>query len=126
MDPVSQDAAAQAMRDGLTRFDGGRGWSDLNLKINLAKDWEAQLDAAPVGTGYPDWHKAVVLSKGDTQATIGFVNGQAGVLNAGDAAMPKRGVGGRAFDFLEPGKVIIVKQTAGAIITTTTAASRRS
>ena len=30
MDPVSQDAAAQALRDGLARFDGGRGWPDLN------------------------------------------------------------------------------------------------
>src|SRR4029079_8822370 len=28
MNPVMQDAAAQALRDGLTRFDGGRGWSD--------------------------------------------------------------------------------------------------
>jgi penicillin-binding protein 1A len=114
MDPVSQDAAAQALRDGLTRFDGGRGWSDLNMKIDMGKNWAAQLDMAPVGTGYPDWRKAVVLNKGDMQATIGFANGTTGVLNAGDAAMPKRGVGGRAFDFLEPGKVIIVKQTNGA------------
>src|SRR5689334_14273807 len=113
MNPVMQDAAAQALRDGLTRFDGGRGWSDLNMKIDLAKKWAAQLDMAAVGTGYPDWRKAVVLSKNDAQATIGFANGTTGVLNAGDAAMPKRGVGGRAFDFLEPGKVIIVKPIAG-------------
>src|SRR5690242_15678102 len=26
MDPVMQDASAQALRDGLTKFDGGRGW----------------------------------------------------------------------------------------------------
>jgi penicillin-binding protein 1A len=114
MDPVSQDAAAQALRDGLARFDGGRGWSDLNMKIDMGKNWAAQLDMAPVGTGYPDWRKAVVLNKGDAQATIGFANGTTGVLNAGDAAMPKRGVGGRAFDFLEPGKVIIVKPINGA------------
>ena len=114
MDPVTQDAAAQAMRDGLTRFDGGRGWSDLGLKVDLAKDWAARLDATPVGTGYPDWRKAVVLNKGDAQANIGFANGTTGVLNAGDAAMAKRGVGGRAFDFLEPGMVIIVKQIGGS------------
>ena len=114
MDPVMQDAAAQALRDGLTRFDGGRGWSDLGMKIDLGKNWAARLDMTPVGTGYPDWRKAVVLGKGDGQATVGFSNGTTGVLNAGDAAMPKRGVGGRAFDFLEPGMVIIVKQTAGA------------
>jgi penicillin-binding protein 1A len=114
MDPVMQDAAAQALRDGLTRFDGGRGWTDLNMKIDLAKgDWAGQLDRAPVGTGYPDWLKAVVLRKGDTQASIGFANGSAGTLSAADAAMPKRGVGGKAFDYLTPGMVIIVKQVAG-------------
>src|SRR5437868_8316455 len=107
MDPGMQDGAAQALRDGLTRFDDGRGWSDLGMKIDLAKDWAARLDAAPVGTGYPDWRKAVVLNKSAAQATIGFTNGTTGVLNAGDAAAPKRGVGGRAFDFLQPGMGII-------------------
>jgi penicillin-binding protein 1A len=113
MDPVMQDASAQALRDGLVRFDGGRGWSESALKIDLGKDWGAELDSAPVGTGYADWLKAVVLQKGDTQATIGFTNGSTGTLSAADAAMPKRGVGGRAFDFLNPGMVIIVKQIAG-------------
>jgi penicillin-binding protein 1A len=113
MDPVMQDAAAQALRDGLTRFDGGRGWRDLGLKVDLTKDWAGQLDRAAVGTGYIDWLKAVVLQKGDMQAAIGFANGSTGMLSAADAAMPKRGVGGRAFDFLAPGMVIIVKQIAG-------------
>jgi penicillin-binding protein 1A len=113
MDPVMQDAAAQSLRDGLTKYDGGRGWTDLGLKIDLSKDWAGQLDRAAVGTGYADWLKAVVLQKGDAQATIGFSNGSTGGLSASDAAMPKRGVGGRAFDFLNPGMVIIVKQVAG-------------
>jgi penicillin-binding protein 1A len=113
MDPVMQDAAAQSLRDGLTKFDGGRGWTDLGLKVDLAKDWAGQLDRAAVGTGYIDWLKAVVLQKGDTQAAIGFTNGSTGTLSAADAAVPKRGVGGRAFDFLSPGMVIIVKQIAG-------------
>jgi penicillin-binding protein 1A len=113
MDPVMQDSAAQALRDGLTRFDGGRGWRDTGLSIKLGDDWAGQLDRTPVGTGYPDWLKAVVLQKGDAQATIGFSNGSTGVLSAADAAMPKRGVGGRAFDFLAPGMVIIVKQITG-------------
>jgi penicillin-binding protein 1A len=114
MDPVMQDAAAQSLRDGLTKYDGGRGWTDLGMKVDVSKDWAGQLDRAAVGTGYIDWLKAVVLQKGDTQATIGFSNGSTGTLSAGDAAMPKRGVGGRAFDFLSPGMVIIVKQIAGS------------
>src|SRR3954451_7859510 len=111
MDPKLQDAAAQSLRDGLVRFDGSRGWKDLGMTIDLTKDWAAQLDRAPVGTGYPDWFKAVVLSKGDGQASIGFTNGLTGTLPASAASMPVRGVGGAAFDSLKLGMVIIVKQT---------------
>jgi penicillin-binding protein 1A len=111
MDPKLQDAAAQSMRDGLVRFDGDRGWKDLGMTIDLTKDWAAQLDRAPVGTGYPEWFKAVVLSKADGQATVGFTNGLTGTLPASAASMPVRGVGGAAFDSLKPGMVIIVKQT---------------
>src|SRR3954454_13017006 len=113
MVPAFQDSAAQALRDGLTRFDGGRGWRDLNLSIDLAKgDWAAQLDRAPVGTGYPDWSKAVVLSKSGGQAMIGFTNGSTGFVPASGASMPVRGVGGSAFDALRPGMVVIVKEMA--------------
>ena len=111
MDPVMQDAAAQSLRDGLAKFDGGRGWRDLGQSIDLGNgDWAGQLDRAAVGTGYPDWKKAVVLSKSDGQATIGFSNGSTGSLPASAASMPVRGVGGAAFDALKPGMVIIVKQ----------------
>jgi penicillin-binding protein 1A len=113
MVPSMQDAAAQALRDGLTKFDGGRGWTDLGLSIDLAKgDWAAQLDRAPVGTGYPDWKKAVVLSKSGGAATIGFTNGSTGTLPASGASMAKRGVGGAAFGYLKPGVIIIVKESA--------------
>jgi penicillin-binding protein 1A len=110
MNPVMQDAAALALRDGLTRYDGGRGWRDPGLKVDLDKDWAGELDRTPVGVGYADWRKAAVLSKSDSVASIGFSSGSTGTLSASDAAMPKRGEGGRAFDFLRPGMVIIVKQ----------------
>ena len=110
MDPKLQDAAAQALRDGLVKFDGGRGWRDLGMTIDLSKgDWAGQLDRAPVGTGYIDWKKAVVLAKGGSEASIGFANGSTGTLPASAASMPVRGVGGSAFDALKPGMVIIVK-----------------
>src|SRR5215210_7738818 len=111
MDPKLQDAAAQALRDGLVRFDGGRGWRDTGLSVDLAKDWSGQLDRAPVGVGFPDWRKAVVLAKDGAEAKIGFANGSTGVLPASGASMPVRGVGGTAFGALRPGMVIIVKET---------------
>ena len=63
MVPEMQDAAAEALREGLAKFDGGRGWRDTGLSIEADGDWQAQLRVAALGTGFPDWRKAVVLSK---------------------------------------------------------------
>src|SRR5206468_4652909 len=98
--------------DGLVKFGGGTAWADLGLTIDLSKDWAGQLDRAVVGTGYPDWLKAVVLSKSGGAASLGFTNGSTGTLPVAGASIPVRGVGGSAFDSLKPGMVVIVKQTA--------------
>ena len=71
------------------------------MKVDRLKDWAGQLDRAPVGTGFPDWRKAVVLSKSGGQATIGFPNGSTGTLPASGRRC-QRGAGGSAFDFLSP------------------------
>jgi penicillin-binding protein 1A len=110
MDPKMQDPAADALRNGLLKFGGGSGWKDLGMTVDLSKDWAGQLDRAPVGTGFADWRKAVVLSKAGDAASIGFSNGVTATLPASGASMPVRGVGGAAFDALKPGMVIIVKQ----------------
>ena len=110
MNPVMQDAAAAALREGLATFDGGRGWRDTGLSVDVAGDWRGQLARAPLGTGFPDWRKAVVLVKSGPEATIGFADGSKGVLPASAAVQPKRGVGGAAFGYLKPGLIIIVKQ----------------
>ena len=111
MDPKMQDAAAEALREGLARFDGtGRGWVDLEKSIDISGDWSGLLDRTPIGTGFPDWRKAVVLSKDGSEARIGFSNGSTATLPRSAALMPKRGVGGTAFDYLRPGMIIIVKE----------------
>ena len=63
-----QDAAAEALREGLARFDGGRGWRDTGLSIDVDGDWQTQLDVAALGTGFPDWRKAVVSTKSAARA----------------------------------------------------------
>jgi len=111
MNPMMQDAAAEALREGLAKFDGaGRGWIDTEKSVDLSGDWAGALDRAPIGVGFTDWRKAVVLSKNAGEARIGFTNGSSGTLARSAAAMPKRGVGGVAFDYLRPGMIIIVKQ----------------
>jgi len=113
MVPLMQDAAAEALREGLAQFDGGRGWRDLEKQVDLDGDWRGELDRTPVGTGFPDWRKAAVLEKSGGVARIGFTNGSTGVLPASNASMQRRGGGGSAFDNLRPGMVIIVKLVSG-------------
>ena len=110
MVPTMQDAAAEALREGLARFDGGRGWRDTGLSVDANGDWQTQLRVAALGTGFADWKKAVVLSKSGTSARIGFADGSTGTLPEYAARMPKRGGGGTAFDNLRSGMIIIVKQ----------------
>ncbi|MEQ7873268.1 transglycosylase domain-containing protein [Sphingomonas sp. ASV193] len=113
MNPVMQDAAADALREGLATFDGGKGWRETGLTVDPTGDWRAQLSNLALGTGFPDWTKAAVLSKGGGQATIGLPDGSTGTLAASAAVQPKRGVGGAAFDYLKPGMVIVVKRMGG-------------
>ncbi|MCF2515512.1 PBP1A family penicillin-binding protein [Sphingomonas sp. G124] len=110
MVPKMQDAAADALREGLSRFDGGRGWRDTGLSIDVGSDWQTQLRVAALGTGFPDWKKAVVLSKDSGSARIGLPDGSTGTLPASAAVQPVRGAGGTAFNALRPGMIIIVKQ----------------
>ncbi|ARS27992.1 penicillin-binding protein 1A [Sphingomonas sp. KC8] len=114
IDPNVQQAAETALRDGLVRYDRGKGWSGPAAKIALGDGWRSRLAAAPIGTGYDDWRAAVILSKSGGSAEIGFADGSTGTLYAGAATMPKRGVGGRAFDFMAPGDVIVVKREGAA------------
>lgn len=110
IDPKVQEAAETALRDGLVRYDRGKGWSGPVTKIGLGDGWQGRLAGARVGTGYADWRAAVILSKTAGSAEIGFVDGSTGTMYAGAASMPKRGVGGQAFDFMVPGDVIVVKR----------------
>ena len=112
--PVMQRAAADALRDGLVRYERGRGWRDPGLTLDMSRDWRGQLAAAAFGAGYDNWREAVVIDKSETSATIGFRDGSTGQLPASLAAMPRRGTGQPAFDALRPGAVIAVEQEGNA------------
>ncbi|HEY1606062.1 MAG TPA: PBP1A family penicillin-binding protein [Allosphingosinicella sp.] len=113
-DGDKQQAAAQALRDGLVRYDNGHGWNDPGQSVDLGKNWAQALGDLPIGTGYSDWRAAVVLSRAGNEAAIGFADGSRGILPASLAAMPKRGTATAAFNFLTPGKVIVVKSAGAA------------
>jgi penicillin-binding protein 1A len=110
-DPAMQRSAETALRDGLRRYESGRGWRDPGLTIDVSGDWRSQLAIAPLGPGA--WRAAVVLSKEGGSATLGFTDGSTGTMPAALASMPRRGTGGSAFDALRPGAVIAVEAEGG-------------
>ena len=113
LDSKMQEAAATALRNGLARYDGPRGWSGPITTIDPGEGWARRLAVSNVGTGFDDWIAAVVLDKAAGAATIGFADGTTDRLGAGGAMMPKRGIGGAAFDYLKSGDVIVVKRVDG-------------
>jgi len=108
LDPVTQKAAEQALRDGLVRFEAAAGWRGRSGHIDVDASWPAKLSAAKIETGYANWRDAVILEKDAASATLGFEDGSKSQLFPWGAAAPKRGIGGRAFDFLKPGDIVIV------------------
>ncbi|WCT72930.1 PBP1A family penicillin-binding protein [Sphingomonas naphthae] len=115
-DPKVQKAAEQALRDGLVRYEAGRGWPGAIDTVDVSQGWRKGLNSKIVAVGYPDWLGAVVISKDRTRAELGFQNGTTGDLFPWGANGPRRGIGGRAYDFLKPGDIIAVKKEGNAYV----------
>ena len=113
LDPVQQSYAENALRDGLLRYDRGKGWNGPIKTLSAAGNWAQTLSSSNLGVGYPDWQVAIVISKNDGAAQIGFANGKTGVLPAWGAVQPRRGTAQTAFSVLKPGDVIAVKAEGG-------------
>jgi penicillin-binding protein 1A len=108
LDPRLQAYAQRALRDGLLRYDRGRGWSGPIGEAEIGSSWLQALLARNVGVDYDDWRAAIVIDRDDAGATIGFDDGTTGRMAASAAAMPVRGKGGRAFDAIERGDILAV------------------
>ncbi|KKI20119.1 penicillin-binding protein 1A [Sphingomonas sp. Ag1] len=114
MDRGVQEAAAQALRDGLLRYDRGRGFSGPLRKVEIKGDrWQSALLNTNVTLDYNDWRPAIIISRDASAARIGFANGTEGVLPRAAAQMPVRGQATPAFGTLEPGDIIAVAPQGG-------------
>ena len=107
-DPVIQDSTATALRNGLLRFDAGKGWSGPVGKINIANGWQRELAASNVGVDYAEWKAAVVIAKEGGAAQIGFADGTIGSLPASSAQLGYRKQGVPAFTAMQPGDLVVV------------------
>ena len=113
-DPVVQDNVSTALRNGLLRFDAGRGWSGPIAHLDIDKGWERELAASYIDVDYAGWRVAVVISRSSSDAQIGFADGSTGTLPAGSAQLPYRKSGGPAFPAMKPGDLIVVARNGSS------------
>jgi penicillin-binding protein 1A len=77
-----QDAARDALRRGLLRYHGGRGWSGSIATIDVSEgNWASQLASSYLSISYEDWRVGVVTQRSGGSATIGFSNGDEAPLS---------------------------------------------
>jgi penicillin-binding protein 1A len=109
LDTRLQDLAAQALRDGLLRYDAGRGWGGPIRHVVIEDErWQQALLNTNVGLDYKDWRPAIVTAKDAAGAGLGFADGETGTLPRSGAQMPVRGRGGTAFGALRVGDIVAV------------------
>ena len=104
LDMPMQRAVRDALRAGLLRYHGNRGWTGPVATIKLDPDgWRSQLALIGKSITYKDWRVGVVLQRNGGSATIGFSDGETGSLvdvpdplKAGDVIVAAP-VGGGAF-----------------------------
>lgn len=114
LDPRLQAYAQRALRDGLLRFDRGRGWSGPLGKIEFEGDgWYSTFASKNIGVDYDNWRAAVVIARDSRSAQLGFNDGDTGTMSASAAAMPIRGKGGHAFDAIKVGDIVAVAPEGG-------------
>ena len=109
LDTRLQDLAAQALRDGLIRYESGRGWSGPLRHVELDGDnWQQPLLNTNIALDYQDWRAGIVVAREGDAWRLGFANGATGLLPRWAAQTPKRGTATPAFGTLKPGDIIAV------------------
>ncbi len=81
MNPAYQEYAAQALRDGLLRYQAGKGWKAPIATIPMdGGKWRSRLVSSNISIDYSNWQIAVALARRGGNADIGFSSGATGTL----------------------------------------------
>ena len=88
LDPQLQKATQDALRAGLMRYGGGRGFVKPIAHVELDRDkWQGQLAGTGLSISYLDWRVGLVIGKQGGNVTIGFGDGSKGALIGAPAAV---------------------------------------
>ncbi|MEL7197247.1 MAG: transglycosylase domain-containing protein [Pseudomonadota bacterium] len=82
LDTDLQEASRNALRKGLLRYHGSRGWTGPIATIDVSEDnWAGQLASSYISINYDDWRVGVVTNRSGSSATIGFSDGEESPLS---------------------------------------------
>jgi penicillin-binding protein 1A len=114
LDKAIQRDAAEALRDGLLRFDAGRGWSGPLRHVEIDGDaWQGPLIGSNIMLDHADWRAAIAIARDGGEWRLGFADGSTGTMARAAAQMPVRNQGGAAFNAIKPGDIIAVAPAGG-------------
>lgn len=123
LNPRLQNAAAEALQNGLLTYDKRHGWRGPVTKLNMTEDWQEQFAKLEVPAYAPDqWDYAVVLSLSDKEAKIRLKDGAVGTISNNDIrwarkALPNGRIASAAAtvkNVLHTGDVVFVQKKKGA------------
>ncbi len=81
LDPEMQAAARTALRSGMLRYHGRRGWTGPIAHLDLDPErWQSQLLMLNKTIDYEDWRVGVILEKAGSNGRIGFSDGDTATL----------------------------------------------
>jgi penicillin-binding protein 1A len=80
LDRELQGATRDALRAGLLRYHGNRGWVGPIAHIDDMDTWQTQLIVSNLTIDYQDWRIGVVTSRSGSSGQIGFTDGSVSEL----------------------------------------------
>ncbi len=88
MNPAYQEYATQALRDGMLRYQAGKGWKKPITTLPITNgNWRDRLVSSNINIDYSNWQIAIAIGLRGANADIGFSNGQTGVLSGAPSAL---------------------------------------
>ena len=88
LDKELQEAARDALRAGILRYQGNRGWKSPIATLNPGDgNLTGQLASSNLGISYKDWRVGVVTARSGGGATIGFADGSTRPLSGAPTAV---------------------------------------
>lgn len=123
LDTEVQKYADEALREGLIDYDRKHGFKGplTNLKFK-ADEWKSLIKTVEAPEGSGKWRVAVVISSGDTSASIGLKDGTKGTITLANLSWARKRLSGgyvgkkveKASEVLKSGDVVLVSQEANS------------